>query len=123
MTLIDRTNLVAAADALTKTWSPRVIGKVNDQLIKVAKLKGELCWHAHDDEDEMFYVIAGGFRMEFETHSVELREGDFLTVPKGVRHNPVAEEDCWVMLIEPASTLHTGSEVTEKTKSLADQMK
>lgn len=121
--MIDRKNLVAAADKLTEYWSPRVIGQVNDQLIKVAKLKGELCWHAHDDEDEMFYVIAGGFRMEFETHSVELREGDFLTVPKGVRHNPVADEDCWVMLIEPASTLLTGSEVTEKTKSLEDQMK
>lgn len=122
MVPIDRKSLFQAAVSLTEYWSPKVIGQVNDQLIKVARLKGELCWHAHDDADEMFYVIAGGFRMEFETHSVELREGDFLTVPKGVRHNPVADEDCWVMLIEPASTLHTGDVVMERTKTLDQQM-
>lgn len=119
---MDRKNLVEAAGKLTEYWSPKVIGQVNDQLIKVARLKGELVWHAHENEDELFYVIAGGFRMEFETHSVELREGDFITVPKGVMHNPVAEEDCWVMLIEPASTLHTGDVVDARTKTLEQQM-
>ena len=122
MPSIDRKSLIEAAGNLSEYWSPKVIGQVNDQLIKVARLKGELCWHAHDHEDEMFYVIAGGFRMEFETHSVELREGDFLTVPKGVMHNPVAEEDCWVLLIEPASTLHTGDVETDKTKTLDQQL-
>ncbi|MAP95235.1 MAG: cupin [Ponticaulis sp.] len=119
---IDRKSLVEAADSLTEYWSPRVVGQVNDQLVKVAKLKGELVWHSHEHEDEMFYVIRGAFRMEFETHSVELSEGDFITVPKGVMHNPVAERECWVMLIEPASTLHTGDVVDERTKTLDQQM-
>ena len=115
-------DLTTAFDRVTDYWSPKVIGKVNDQLLKAAKLKGELVWHAHDGEDELFYIVRGTLRMEFEDSVTLLRQGEFLTVPKGVRHNPVADEECWVLLIEPASTLHTGAEVTDRTRSLEEQL-
>jgi mannose-6-phosphate isomerase-like protein (cupin superfamily) len=114
--------LLTAFDRVTDHWSPRVIGQVNDQLLKAAKLKGELVWHAHDRQDELFYIVKGSLRMEFEDHIVDLAKGDFLTVPSGVRHNPVAREECWVLLIEPAETKHTGDEVTSGTRSLEEQL-
>jgi len=115
-------NLEAAFDRVTEFWSPKVVGQVNDQLLKVAKLKGELVWHAHDGEDELFFIVKGTLVIEFETGPVTLREGEFLTVPRGVRHNPVAAEECWILLIEPASTRHTGEVVTDRTRSLAEQL-
>ncbi|GLQ99146.1 cupin domain-containing protein [Dyella mobilis] len=114
-------NLLDAFERVTEHWSPKVIGKVNDQLLKAAKIKGELVWHAHDHEDELFHIVKGSMRIELEDGVVELREGDFLTIPKGVRHNPVADEECWVLLIEPASTKHTGDEVTPLTRSIEEQ--
>lgn len=116
-------NIVAAFDQVTDYWSPKVVGQVNDQLVKIAKLKGEFVWHAHEGEDELFYIVRGTLRMELEDGVVTLAEGDMLTVPKGTRHNPVAEEECWVMLVEPASTKHTGEEVTGRTRSLEEQMR
>jgi mannose-6-phosphate isomerase-like protein (cupin superfamily) len=115
-------NLLSAFDRVTEYWSPKVIGQVNDQLLKVAKLKGQLVWHAHDGEDELFHIVKGELRMEFEDGVVHLREGDVLTIPKGIRHNPIAEEECWVLLIEPASTKHTGDEMTPMTRSLEEQL-
>lgn len=103
-------------------WSPRVVGQVNDQLIKVAKLKGEFVWHKHDDEDEMFLIVSGHLRIEYETHAVELSAGDLHVVPRGVMHNPVADDECRIVLIEPASTKHTGDTVSDRTRSLDDQM-
>lgn len=120
--MLESLNLRAAFDRVTDYWSPKVIGRVNDQLVKIAKLKGEFVWHAHEGEDELFHIVKGALRMEFEDRAVEMREGDILTVPKGVRHNPVAEEECWVLLIEPASTKHTGEEITPLTRSLDEQM-
>ncbi|WP_246082644.1 cupin domain-containing protein [Rubellimicrobium rubrum] len=95
---------------------------MNDQYIKVAKLKGQLAWHAHADEDELFLVMRGRLRIEFEDHAVELGEGDFLTVPRGVRHNPVADEECWIVLIETVTTKHTGDVHTDRTRSLQEQL-
>ncbi|MBR9834152.1 MAG: cupin domain-containing protein [Alphaproteobacteria bacterium] len=120
--MLDPTNLQTSFDRVSEYWSPKVIGQVNGQLLKVAKLKGAFVWHAHDDEDELFFIVRGALRMEFEDRTVDLGEGDFLTVPKGVRHNPVAEEECWVLLIEPASTRHTGDVQTPMTRSLDEQM-
>ena len=111
------------ANALTEHWSPRVIAEVDDVYIKVAKVKGTLAWHSHDDEDELFYVLQGSLRIEMESQTVELRAGDAFVVPKGVRHNPIAEEECLVMLIERKTTLHTGSETTEKTRSIEEQLR
>jgi len=116
------TNLLQAFERVTDYWSPKVIGRVNDQLLKVAKLKGHLVWHAHDNEDELFYVLKGRMRIELEQQTVDLGEGDCFTVPRGVRHNPVAEDECWIMLIEPASTKHTGEEITPQTRSLDEQL-
>jgi len=114
------TNIAAA---LVEFWSPRVIGEVNDTYIKVAKLHGSLAWHSHDEEDELFLVLKGRLRIELENGQVELSEGEMYVVPQGVRHNPVAEDECQVMLIERKSTRHTGDVVTDKTRSLAEQLR
>jgi mannose-6-phosphate isomerase-like protein (cupin superfamily) len=112
-----------AAASLSELWSPRVIAEVDDAYIKVAKVHGSLAWHSHENEDELFLVLKGHLRMEMESGSVELNEGEMFVVPKGVRHNPVAEQECHLMLIERKTTLHTGDIVTEKTRSLADQLR
>jgi len=109
------------AAALTEHWSPRIIAELDDSFVKVAKVQGSLTWHSHDNEDELFYILEGSLRIEMEERTVVLAQGDAFVVPKGVRHNPVAERECLIMLIERKSTLHTGSEITNKTRSLADQ--
>lgn len=110
------------AASLADLWSPRVIAELDDSYVKVAKVQGVLGWHAHADEDELFFILHGRLRIEMEAGDVELGEGDLYVVPKGVRHNPVAEQECHIMLVERKSTLHTGDEVTEKTRSLAEQL-
>lgn len=120
------TNVVSpkqAALALNELWSPRVVAEVDDAYIKVAKVHGSLAWHSHENEDELFLVLKGRLRIDMEQDSVELGEGDMFVVPKGVRHNPVAEDECHLMLIERKSTLHTGDIVMEKTRSLAEQLR
>ena len=116
-------SLAQIAESLTELWSPRVVGQVDDAYIKVAKVHGSLAWHSHDNEDELFLILKGHLRIEMESGNVELSEGEMFIVPKGVRHNPVAEQECQLMLIERKSTLHTGSEVTAKTRSLAEQLR
>ena len=112
----------AVAAALTEYWSPRVVGEIEDNYIKVAKVHGSLCWHSHDDEDELFLVLKGHLRIELENaETIELDQGEMFVVPKGVRHNPVAAEECHILLIERKSTLHTGDVVMDKTRSLAEQ--
>ncbi len=104
-------------------WSPHIIAEVNDDYIKIAKFKGELLWHDHEEEDEMFYVIKGSFDLHLEGESRTLKEGDFYVVKKGTRHRPMAKEECWVMIIEKKETKHTGKEVSEITKSIEEQLK
>ena len=112
------------AASLTELWSPRIVAEVDDAYIKVAKVRGTLAWHKHENEDELFFILKGRLRIEMDAgDSVELAEGQMFVVPKGVRHNPVAEEECHVMLIERKSTLHTGDVVTEKTRTLAEQLR
>jgi mannose-6-phosphate isomerase-like protein (cupin superfamily) len=111
------------AASLQELWSPRVIAEVDDAYIKVAKVHGSLAWHSHENEDELFLVLKGHLRIEMESGSVELNEGEMFVVPKGMRHNPVAEQECHLMLIERKTTRHTGDIVTEKTRSLADQLR
>jgi mannose-6-phosphate isomerase-like protein (cupin superfamily) len=113
----------SAAASLSEYWSPRVIAELDDSYVKVAKVKGTLAWHAHDLEDELFFILKGRLRIEMESGAVELSEGDTFVVPKGVRHNPVADEECHVMLIERKTTRHTGSVVTAKTRSLEEQLR
>jgi mannose-6-phosphate isomerase-like protein (cupin superfamily) len=111
------------AASLTELWSPRVIAEVDDAYIKVAKVHGSLAWHSHDNEDELFLILKGRLRIEMEGANIELDEGEMFVVPKGVRHNPVAEQECLLMLIERKTTQHTGNVVTEKTRSVADQLR
>jgi mannose-6-phosphate isomerase-like protein (cupin superfamily) len=111
------------AAALSEHWSPRVVAELDDSFVKVAKVHGSLAWHSHENEDELFYVLKGSLTIEMEDKTVILREGEAFVVPRGVRHNPIAEHECHIMLIERKSTLHTGSEVTDKTRSLADQLR
>ena len=115
-------SLGTAAEKLSDYWSPHVVGSVDDSYVKVAKVKGSLTWHSHELEDELFLVLKGRLRIELEDRAVELKEGDMFVVPKGVRHNPVAEEECHILLIERKSTAHTGDVVIEKTRSIAEQL-
>jgi mannose-6-phosphate isomerase-like protein (cupin superfamily) len=111
------------AAGLDELWSPRVIAELDDNYVKVAKVHGSLGWHSHEHEDEMFYVLDGQFQLELEDRTVVLNTGELYVVPKGVRHNPIAEQPCLLMLIERKSTLHTGSEHTEHTRDLEQQLR
>lgn len=115
-------NLRRALEDVKEYWSPRVLGQVNDQYIKVAKVKGEFTWHKHDNEDEMFLVVYGRLVLQFEDGEVALDAGDFYVVPKGKLHNPVAVEECGLALIETVTTLHTGDVKTPLSKSIAEQL-
>lgn len=105
-------------------WTPRVIGRVNDQYIKVARLLGELVWHAHEAEDEMFLVVSGRLRIQLPgEQEVVLTPGQFHVVPRGVRHNPIAEEEVEIVLIETVTTAHTGDVVVERTVAIEEQVR
>lgn len=111
------------AESLTELWSPRVVGELDDSYVKVAKVHGTFGWHDHEHEDELFFILAGSLRIEMESGPVVLDEGQMFVVPKGVRHNPVAERECLIMLIERKTTLHSGNVVNDKTRSLAEQLR
>jgi mannose-6-phosphate isomerase-like protein (cupin superfamily) len=96
-------------------WSPKIVGELNGQHVKLVKFQGEFVWHKHDHEDELFLVIKGRFRMEYRDRYVWLEEGEFLIVPRGIEHRPVAEEEVHVLLFEPATTLSTGNVVNKWT--------
>ena len=121
--MISSINLLQACTELTDLWSPKVIGKVNDQHVKVAKLQGEFVWHKHDHEDELFQVLRGNMRIQIHDQpDVELSPGDFCVIPRGTLHNPIAEEECWIVLIETVTTQHTGDVQTSRTRSIEDQL-
>jgi mannose-6-phosphate isomerase-like protein (cupin superfamily) len=113
----------AVAAGLTELWSPRVVGEVDDHYVKVAKIQGDLDWHSHADEDELFFVLQGKLRLEFEDGLIELDEGDCHVVPRGIRHHPVAERECLVLLFERKSTKHTGDVVGDRTRSIEEQLR
>jgi mannose-6-phosphate isomerase-like protein (cupin superfamily) len=96
-------------------WNPKIVGELNDSFVKVVKLKGEFIWHHHEQEDELFLVVKGTLRMRFRDRDVLVREGEFLVVPHGVEHMPVAEDEVHVVLLEPKSTLNTGNVKNERT--------
>lgn len=112
---MQKINIAQKLSVFDDHWSPKVIGQVNDCHVKLAKLKGEFVWHTHDDEDEMFLVVKGRLTMRFRDEVVEVGEGEIIIVPRGVEHLPVAEEEVHVMLVEPKSTVNTGSIRDERT--------
>ena len=89
-------------------WTPKIVGELNGQHIKLVKIEGHFVWHQHEDEDELFLVVKGNMRLEFPYDAVEVGEGEFIIVPRGVRHRPVADRECHVLIFEPVSTLNTG---------------
>lgn len=111
----NKVNLAAAFARFTDQWSPKIVGELNGQMVKLVRFQGEFVWHHHDAEDELFLVVDGRFRMEFRDRHVWLEKGEFLVVPRGVEHRPVAEEEALVLLFEPATTLNTGNVRNERT--------
>ena len=112
---MDKVNLAQTFARFAGHWSPKVVGELNGQQVKLVKLLGEFVWHKHDHEDELFLVVKGRFRMEFRDRHVWLGEGEFLIVPRGVEHRPVADEEAHVLLFEPATALNTGDVRDERT--------
>ncbi len=102
--------------------NPRLIGEVNDCAVKAVKLKGEFIWHHHDKEDELFLVVKGVLRMKFRDHEAVVKEGEFVIVPHGVEHLPVADEEVHILLLEPKSTLNTGNVINERTVSELERL-
>ncbi|HVU88755.1 MAG TPA: cupin domain-containing protein [Pirellulales bacterium] len=110
-----KVNLKDKLALFAEHWSPRIIAELNGQHVKLVKLLGEFDWHHHADEDELFLVVRGRFRMDFRDHAEWVEEGELLVVPRGVEHRPVAETEAHVLLFEPASTLNTGNVESERT--------
>jgi mannose-6-phosphate isomerase-like protein (cupin superfamily) len=119
---MDKINLRHKLDSFSDHWSPKVIADLNGQQVKLVKFQGEFVWHHHDHEDELFLVLKGRFRMELRDRDIWLEEGEALTVPRGVEHRPVAEEEVHVLLFEPASTLNTGNVENERTVRTLDRI-
>jgi mannose-6-phosphate isomerase-like protein (cupin superfamily) len=115
VTPIAKISLAEKFAAIHDQWNPRVVGELNGQQVKLVKLRGAFVWHHHEQEDELFLVHRGSFRMEFRDRTVELTAGDILIVPRGVEHRPVAETEVEVLLFEPSTTLNTGNLVNERT--------
>ncbi len=117
-----KVNLREKFDSFTEHWSPKIAGDLNGQQIKLVRFLGSFVWHHHENEDELFFVVKGRFRMEFRDRHVWLEEGEFLIVPRGIEHRPVADEEAQVMLFEPASTLNTGNLRNERTKERLEKI-
>lgn len=110
-----KVNLAEKFATFDDHWSPKVVGQINDFHVKLVKLKGEFVWHRHDDEDELFLVVKGRLRIRLRDGEVVLEEGEFYIVPRRTEHLPIAEEECQILLLEPATTLNTGNVVNERT--------
>ena len=112
---MEKVNLIEKLAQFHDQWKPKIVGELNGQQVKLVKFQGPFVWHHHDNEDEMFLVVKGRFRMEFRDRHVWLEVGEFLIVPRGVEHRPVADVEAHVLLFEPASTLNTGNVQNERT--------
>ncbi len=113
---MDKVNIHQKLSLFSDHWSPKIVGELNGQHVKMVKFKGEFVWHKHDNEDELFYVVQGSFNMEYRDKAITVNENEFLIVPRGVEHRPVAKEEVSVMLFEPATTLNTGDAISDLTK-------
>ncbi len=120
--MTERITLDDKFSRFTDHWSPKIIAELNGQQVKLVKFSGAFDWHAHADEDELFLVHRGEFRMEFRDRTVTLVAGDMLVVPRGVEHRPIADHEVEVILFEPASTLNTGDVVSVRTKQVLEHL-
>jgi len=114
---MEKINLKEKFSLFNEHWSPKVLGDLNGQQVKIAKVKGEFVWHDHADEEELFLIIKGSLKLVFRKETVVLNEGEMLIIPRGVPHKPIAEEEVWLLLFEPASTKHTGEVETPFTQN------
>jgi len=112
---MEKVNVADKLSLFKEQWSPKIVGELNGQLVKLVKFTGPFVWHHHDNEDELFYVVKGTFDMEFENETITINEGEFIVVPRGIEHRPTASHECEVMLFEPASTLNTGNVENDRT--------
>jgi mannose-6-phosphate isomerase-like protein (cupin superfamily) len=119
---VEKVNVAQKLALFDEHWSPKIVGELNGQHVKLVKFLGEFVWHHHDDEDEMFLVVDGRFKMEFRDREVWLEEGEFIVVPRGIEHRPVAEREVSVMLFEPASVLNMGNVTDEMTVAELDRI-
>jgi len=119
---MDKVNLSEKFARIQDHWNPRIIGELNDSYVKAVKFRGEFVWHHHENEDELFLVVAGKFRMCYRDREVTVGPGEFVVVPRGVEHKPVADEECSVMLLEPKSTLNTGNVQNERTRPMLERI-
>jgi mannose-6-phosphate isomerase-like protein (cupin superfamily) len=119
---MDAVNLNEKLSRVKEYWSPKIVGEVNDSYVKIVKFKNEFVWHHHENEDEMFLVLQGRMRMKFRDRDVIVSQGEFIIVPKGVEHMPVAEEEVHVMLFEPKTTLNTGNVRNERTLATLERL-
>jgi mannose-6-phosphate isomerase-like protein (cupin superfamily) len=117
-----KVNIAEKFSKITEYWKPYVAAELNGQSVKFDKLKGEFIFHHHEQEDEMFLVVKGRFRMDFRDHQEWIETGEFIVVPRGVEHRPVAEEECWILLFEPSTTLNTGNVENERTLHELDRV-
>lgn len=113
---MNKVNLSEKFQLFSEYWAPKIVGELNGQHVKLVRFKGEFVWHKHDNEDEMFFIAEGTLKIEFRDKTVILNQGEFLIIPKGIEHKPVAENEVLVMLFEPATTLNTGDTENELTK-------
>ena len=119
---MDKVNIAQKLSLFDEHWHPHIVGELNGQYVKLVKFSGPFVWHHHEHEDELFLVIKGRFRIEFRDRDVWLEEGEFMIVPRGVEHRPVAEEEAHVLLFEPASTLNTGNVTDALTRTELDRI-
>ena len=119
---MEKVNLNQKLSLFSEHWNPKIVGELNGQHVKLAKLKGEFVWHKHDHEDELFFVVKGILKMELRDKTITINENEFLIVPKGVEHKPVADEEVHIMLFEPASTLNTGDAGGDLTKHILEKL-
>ncbi|MEH7728395.1 cupin domain-containing protein [Bacillus safensis] len=120
--MISKTNVQEKFLQINDYWNPRISGELNDSYIKMVKIKGEFIWHHHDDEDEMFFVCKGKLVIRFRDSEIALNEGEFIVIPKGIEHQPIAEEEVHLLLIEPKTTLNTGNVINERTVSISERI-
>lgn len=118
----EKVNISQKFAQIPEYWKPYIAAELNGQAVKLDKLKGEFIWHHHENEDELFLCVKGRFRIEFRDRHVWLEEGEFLVVPRGVEHRPVADEEAWILLFEPSTTLNTGNVENEFTLHELDRV-
>jgi mannose-6-phosphate isomerase-like protein (cupin superfamily) len=119
---IKTVSLVEKLGSFQDYWSPKVVGELNDCFVKLVKLKGEFVWHHHEAEDELFLVVKGSLLIKLRDRDIRVEEGEFVIIPRGVDHLPVADEEVQVLLLEPKSTLNTGNQANERTVAELDRI-